>query len=71
MSALTTTVEAPAEAPVPTPEVNPLAHLPAPFCEITRVQSTDDTAFAYKEDGTIVAELPLLTALRILTLLDP
>lgn len=61
-------VAAPA-APVAAPEVNPvvalinsppnpLAYLPAPFCEIRRIEGTR----AYKADGSLVAELPKTVA---------
>lgn len=49
-------VEAPVEAPVEA--VNPMAHLPAPFCEITRVEGNR----AFRADGTFVAELPQTVA---------
>ena len=54
------TVEAPApvEVEAPTPVANPLAHLPAPFCEISRIEGTR----AYKANGTFVAELPQAVA---------
>lgn len=57
-AAATVTPPAPVEAPAPTPVVNPLAHLPAPFCEIARIEGNR----AFKSDGTFVAELPKTVA---------
>ena len=37
---------------------NPLAHLPAPFCEIARIEGNR----AFTADGTFVAELPKTVA---------
>jgi len=56
----TVTPSAPVEAPVPapTPVVNPLAHLPAPFCEIARIEGNR----AFTAEGTFVAELPQTVA---------
>ena len=57
-AAATVKPPAPAEVEAPTPVVNPLAHLPAPFCEIARIEGTR----AFKADGTFVAELPSTVA---------
>ena len=51
-----------AAAVEPVYRVNPLAHLPAPFCEIARIEGT----LAYKADGAFIAELPQNVAFGLL-----
>jgi hypothetical protein len=57
-AAATVKPPAPVEVEAPTPVVNPLAHLPAPFCEIARIEGNR----AFTADGTFVAELPQTVA---------
>jgi len=57
-AAATVKPPAPVKVEAPTPVVNPLAHLPSPFCDIRVIEGNR----AFKADGTFVAELPQTVA---------
>lgn len=57
-STVTITESALYAAAAKTAPINPLGHLPAPFCDIRRIEGNR----AYKADGTFIAELPTTVA---------